>query len=121
MPALAAASSCVPSVFDNLFNLLTCASVTISAAPAGAILDGRGWLSPIGNSNCRRSTKLADALACRPGVFREDRLAPALNSARKPNNLRLRNLVAGLHGHLSPFFAVPQNHSSGIEPGMLSG
>ena len=30
MPALAAANSCVLSVFDNLFNLLTCASVTIS-------------------------------------------------------------------------------------------
>jgi hypothetical protein len=41
MPALAAANSCVSSVFDNLFNLLTWASVTISAAPAGANFDGR--------------------------------------------------------------------------------
>jgi hypothetical protein len=38
---LAAANSCVFSIFDNLFNLLTCASVTISAAPTGAIFDGR--------------------------------------------------------------------------------
>jgi hypothetical protein len=41
MPALAAASTCVFSIFDNLFNLLTCASVTISGVPEGAIFDGR--------------------------------------------------------------------------------
>jgi hypothetical protein len=41
MPALAAANSCVFSIFDNLFNLLTCASVTIFGAPEGAIFDGR--------------------------------------------------------------------------------
>jgi hypothetical protein len=41
MPALAAASSCVFSIFDNLLNLLTCVSVTISGAPEGAIFDGR--------------------------------------------------------------------------------
>jgi hypothetical protein len=41
MPALAAANSLFFSVFDNLLNLLTCASVTISATPAGAIFDGR--------------------------------------------------------------------------------
>jgi hypothetical protein len=38
---LAAANACVFSVLDNLFNLLTCASVTISVAPGGAIFDGR--------------------------------------------------------------------------------
>jgi len=41
MPALAAASSCVFSIFDNLLNLLTCVLVTISGAPEGAIFDGR--------------------------------------------------------------------------------
>jgi hypothetical protein len=41
MPAFAAASSFVFSVLDNLLNLLTCASVTISGAPEGAIFDGR--------------------------------------------------------------------------------
>jgi hypothetical protein len=41
MPAFAAASSLVFSVLDNLFNLLTCVSVTISGAPEGAIFDGR--------------------------------------------------------------------------------
>jgi hypothetical protein len=35
MTALATANSCGFSIFDNLFNLLICASVIIAIAPSG--------------------------------------------------------------------------------------